>query len=276
MTMLTRPAALFGAAFAALLLLAPVCATSGGIINRWSGVFPVSPGALLEITVDVGNVDIRRSDSSQVELNGTLYNVERIDFGVIPWTAPAADRISVYARINPQFASRAAAVVDIAVPDGIRLNVEIVNGNITMVGVATADAVLKTGNGAIRVENATGFLTLETQNGKIVVNGLEGAIDARADVGPIRIVGVLLPGHASRIRTNDGDVDVTLDGVANIRLRGATENGRITATGIPGVEVTRPAEPGATGWEFSGTLGDGAASLEIDVRNGSIRVRIKP
>ena len=254
---------------AALLLVAPVCAKSGGLIATRTAAYATARDVVLEVQADNTVVNIRGSAGRQIEVTATLRNSERIDYVVQPFGTPAVERLIVWAKIDDQFEDRASAVLDITVPWDTRLEVDVGRGEINVTGPVVGDAVLKVDNGRVRVEKATSSYSIETRSGDIHVEDLKGTLNARSEVGAITASGVFLPSLPNRLETVHGDVEVTLYGEPDVRLKGATANGRIDAAGVDGLEVVGNRQ-------VSGTLGPGAATLEISVENGSIAIRTAP
>ena len=253
---------------AALLLIAPVCAKSGGLIATRTAAYTTARDVVLEVQADNTVVNVRGSAGRQIEVTATLRNSERIDYVVQPFGTPNVERLIVWAKIDDEFEDRASAVLDITVPWDTRLEVEVGRGEIHVTGPVIGDGVLRTDVGGVRVEKATSSYSIETRNGDIHVEDLKGTLDARTEVGAITASGVFMPRLPNRLETVYGDVEVVLFGEPDVRLTGATANGRIEAVGGNGLEVA--------GRQVSGTFGPGAATLDISVENGSIAIRTVP
>ena len=250
---------------AALLLIAPVCAKSGGLIATRTVTYTTARDVVLEVLADNTVVNIRGSAGRQIEVTATLRNSERIDYVVQPFGTRGVERLIIWAKIDNEFEDRASAVLDITVPWDTRLEVDVGRGEIHVTGPVVGDGVLRTDTGGVRVEKATSSYSIETRNGDIHVEDLKGTLDARSEVGAITASGVFLPRLPNRLETVYGDVEVVLVGEADVQLSGATVNGRIEAAGIDGLVVGDR--------QVSGTFGTGAATLEISVENGSIAIR---
>ena len=254
---------------AALLLIAPVCAKSGGLIDTPpTAAYATARDVVLEVLADNTVVNIRGSAGRQIEVTATLRNSERIDYVVQPFGTPAVERLIVWAKIDDEFEDRASAVLDITVPWDTRLEIEVGRGEIHVTGPIFGDGVLRTDTGEVRVVKATSSYSIETRSGDIHVEDLKGTLDARSEVGAITVSGVFLPRLPNRLETVYGDVEVVLFGEADIQLSGATVNGRIEVAGVDGLVVGDK--------QVSGTLGLGDATLEISVEHGSIAIRTAP
>ena len=68
------------------------------------------------------------------------------------------------------------------------------------------------------------------------------------------------------MRTSNGGVDVTLQGIPSVRLDASTSNGTVTSS-LP--IVTASTED----THLAGTLGEGEAELTIHTSNGSVTVQ---
>lgn len=128
--------------------------------------------------------------------------------------------------------------------------------------------------GAVEVDGATGSLVIESVNEPIVLRRITArSVDASSTNGHIRWIGAIDPGGRYRFESHNGRVVLQVPGSLDARLRittflgdfstsiPATTSGR--ATGTPGEDAERT---------FTVTFGRGAASVEIQTFNGSVRV----
>jgi DUF4097 and DUF4098 domain-containing protein YvlB len=137
----------------------------------------------------------------------------------------------------------------VRVPTGVAVEVETVNGNVTLRGLDTPASV-ETVNGSIEFE-AAGAHRLETVNGQI-----------RARLTSASWQGTL------NVETVNGTIDLTLPANFAADVRGETVNGGIQSDFPMTVE-------GRWGPKsFSGTIGGGGGRvLSLETVNGAIRLR---
>lgn len=150
-----------------------------------------------------------------------------------------------------RFARRKSVAVHwtIRVPDGIRVDVETVNGK---VGVAEAGAELRveTVNGAIEAAARAGApVKLETVNGSVTGR-----------------VGALAAGTGVSMESVNGSVTAEVAGDVNADVEMETVNGRVS-TDFP---ITVQGEAGAR--SLRGRIGTGGATMRLETVNGSVRL----
>jgi hypothetical protein len=105
--------------------------------------------------------------------------------------------------------------------------------------------VAKTQNGQIKIKGLNGEASLKTSNGQVGVHGYRGNLKAETTNGQIELVDV----HAGAVRTQNGQVHITVADGATGPISAQTSNGQMS------VKV---------GSEFGGVI-------EASVSNGSVR-----
>lgn len=138
---------------------------------------------------------------------------------------------------------------EVRLPAGVRLQVESVNGSVTIRGVDTPASV-STVNGEIEFDGV-GAHRLETVNGGIVG----------------RFTGARWTGDLA-LETVNGSIDLSLPSDFGAEIRGQTVNGGIDFGEFP---VTMKGKWGPK--TFTGTIGDGGRRVTIETVNGSVRLR---
>jgi hypothetical protein len=134
------------------------------------------------------------------------------------------------------------------VPAGARLDVDDVNGNVTVTG-AGEDSKIETVNGDVDFDGA-GASSLSTVNGKVI-----GTFSRAAWQGSMKV------------ETVNGSVELTFPADFSAELSGETVNGSIR-TDFP-ITIDK-------GWgskSFKGRIGAGGHSLKIETVNGEIVLR---
>jgi hypothetical protein len=133
-------------------------------------------------------------------------------------------------------------------------------------------------------------LRLHMQNGDALLSGLRGPLDVKNENGDIRIGGAAravraetrngsiegglrrLPSGAEvRLRTANGDLQLTLPASASADIEARTEAGDIDPGALTFSD--RDLESSGAGARFEGTLGEGAAPVRLRTENGDITLR---
>jgi hypothetical protein len=191
-------------------------------------------------------------------------------------------------RLDTSCGLRCGVTYVVSVPKGVKVSGGTGSGGVT---VETATTVaLKVRSGSIKVQGATGDITVETSSGGIEVEGAHGAVVARASSGSVRINGVTgnvvaetssggvtvreASGDGMTLRTSSGSITV-----------GVTKAQNVTATaGSGGVDVTVPAgasfdvqartDHGGTDIGIPDTAG-APSVLNLRTSNGSVTVKTR-
>jgi hypothetical protein len=131
---------------------------------------------------------------------------------------------------------------------------------------AGLNSTFRTENGAVRVENVEGRLTLVSTNGPVVARGVSGTIDASTVNGGIEIGMLKLTGD-SKIVTVNGPASLILAPNINADLEAAAVNGGVTTQdGLPLTATDR------TGRHVAGRFNDGGPRISVQTTNGGVRV----
>jgi hypothetical protein len=165
------------------------------------------------------------------------------------------------------------------------LSVRTVEGDIVVEGVS-GRVELSTVEGRVEVHGARGNITARSRGGDVTLVQVEGTVDVESGDGDLRLEdvaassvraqtldgdvhfqGSLTSGGTYLFSTHDGDADLVLPPHTGARARVSTFDGEFTSD----FPVTLQKYGGGGVFEF--TLGDGGASLEIEVFDGEIRLR---
>jgi hypothetical protein len=161
--------------------------------------------------------------------------------------------------------SSASVTYRIHVPRRAGLDVETVNGAVTVTGTR-GKAKMETTNGAIAVTDVQGDLELETVNGGIDVHRSAGALRATTTNGSIDAELSDFPDDSDlRFETTNGRVSLRLPRDARLSIDAATTNGRVqsafsVAGGQPGKHSLR------------GDINGGGGKLYIRTTNGGVDI----
>ena len=250
----------------------------------------VDRGDRLEVETHRGSITVRAwsRNSVQVRATGGPFTVEH-----------RAGRVE----IEPDWEHEAPGQVrfEISAPAWMALELTGVNTDITVVG-SDAAVSAETVSGNISLEGGNGLIELETVEGRIMVSGARGriyatsvneAVTVRSSEGPVHAETVNGAITLTGIESSDVDAE-TVNGsitfAGPIRNSGrygfATHNGGVTVTVQEGANVavsvsTFQSEFGADfpisfrgshEGDFSFTIGNGSARLDIESFQGPIRL----
>jgi hypothetical protein len=112
--------------------------------------------------------------------------------------------------------------------------------------------------GSLRVEGVQGPVTSDVQAGNFKLDGFRGPLKVSVTAGNVTATGRLESG-ASAIRCDMGSVRVLLDKSSSVRINARTSMGKVAIEG----EAIK-----------DGTLGSGAATLDIDCNMGNVKVGV--
>ncbi|PSQ81809.1 MAG: hypothetical protein BRD46_01225 [Bacteroidetes bacterium QS_8_68_15] len=117
-----------------------------------------------------------------------------------------------------------------------------------------------------------GPLDVNDENGDIRIGGAARAVRAETRNGSVEAGLLHLPSEAEvRLRTANGDLRLTLPDSASADVEARTEAGDIDTGQLNFSE--RDLESSGAGARFEGTLGDGAAPVRLRTKNGDIALR---
>ena len=120
----------------------------------------------------------------------------------------------------------------------------------------------------VDVEDVVGEITVEAVNGSVSLDRIRSRLLEAASVnGNVEFSGWIDDGGRYKLATHSGNVDVTLPEHADATVSVSTFNGGFESE-FP-VRVSDP-KPGKN---FSFTLGDGKALLQLECFEGQVRVR---
>jgi hypothetical protein len=244
----------------------------------------VAADATVTVSNISGSVRVVGGDRSDVHITGTLgRGIEKLE------VTGSGSRLDVRVIYPRQCEDCGGAEIELAVPAGVRPEVQTVSADIDVSGV----------RGDARVESVSGSITLATA----------GSVRAKSVSGEVTIRGGGPRLHASSV---SGDVEVTMDAVSDAELETVSGNvrvasalaprGRLEATSVSGnVEVALPAGTGADVEveSFSGAIrnalsreavtedmrgpgrrlqfvtGDGSARVYLKSFSGNVRINKK-
>lgn len=206
-------------------------------------------GGLLHVRTDNGSVEVRRADSSVIEIEATVRAVgrDRVEQTRIV-AEPGTDggtRVYVVWPDGQRRSNEGCSFV-IRTPDADGIDIDTSNGRVTIVGLR-GQARVDTSNGAIEIQDHAGRVWADTSNGRISLRNVAGDVVADTSNGSIEALDV-----AGKIEadTSNGRVLVRLAAGCQGPLDVDTSNGSVRVEVAPG---------------FAGVL-------DARTSNGSVRV----
>jgi len=156
----------------------------------------------------------------------------------------------------------------VRVPRSVALDVETVNGGVTLSGTRGKTS-LETTNGAIDVARVGGNIRLRSTNGGLVVADSTGTVDASTTNGGIEVDLKDVPDVSDlSFSTTNGSVTLRLPRDVRVSLDAATSNGRVSTSFEVDGDGGKPNRR-----HLSGDInGGGGGKLHIRSTNGSVDI----
>ena len=271
--------------------------------------YDLQPNGQLVAETFNGKVEIIGWDENKVDISGTKYgSTERLRDSIKIDTHNSPSSVEVRAVHPSGSTGNSGARMTIKVPkQAVVGRVTSSNGAIRIEHVGAISHV-KTSNATIRITDASGDLDARTSNAQIEVERFNGSLSARSSNGRIRAEGVtgkcdvetsnasidVRMDHATaapiRLTTSNGAIELALDKAPKSDIHAQSSNGSITLK-MPGdtaAHITADTSNSSISSEFdiltatngdrfkkdhlNGTLGNGGPAIDLETRNGSIRI----
>jgi DUF4097 and DUF4098 domain-containing protein YvlB len=274
-----------------------------GLTTREKRTFPVSGQPDLTLETFDGSIEIHSWDRNEVEVEiekramdqslidqMTVEAEQQGDRIVLRVKGPSRqeDRgVTIGVHVSP------AARLLVAVPRHLTLQVRTEDGAIrvedlagrlslgTGDGSVTADRVsgeleIRSGDGSIRVDNAEGKLDVETDDGTITLDAKATLLRARTGDGSIRtrIASGSVMADAWDVQTRDGSVTLTLPTGFNAEIDAETSDGSVRSShpDLPDRNGERNEDDRRARRELRARMGEGGHPLKIRTGDGNIRI----
>jgi DUF4097 and DUF4098 domain-containing protein YvlB len=235
-----------------------VSGTPHVIVETFNGDIDVVIGADNTVKADVTK---RGAGSTQAAAQDDLKNIQ------VNMTQDK-DTIHIIARRTNQALNigNSGARAEVQVPAGAVLDLRSSNGHLDVNG-ATGDVTARTSNGRIQITGSTGRFDLDTSNGSIEVKSDSALVTAQTSNGQIIFTGALAQGDHS-FRSSNGKITLTLPASASFRVNADTSNGRVTS------DFAVKQSGGSDEKHLLGTVGENPnISIEAHTSNSNIEIR---
>lgn len=242
--------------------------------------FPLPPDARMEVDVEGGGLTIEEAPGdAHVSFDRDGHDWE--------WTVLKLDNtyvLSVYANAVwagvPNVSLRVPPVQSLAckVAGGSLSGHDLtspleasVSGGTLQLSDTSGDLNLEAAGGAIAVSGNIPSLRAASAGGPVSIHGEVKMLDVKAAGGSVNINHALLCEGEHTVESSGGGVMLVLDADSAVAIEAAASGG--------GVDVNLPGASGearnryGTG-RYSGTLGEGSASLQVRSSGGSIRIHV--
>ena len=234
---------------------------SGKASDEWRRTYSLPKGGRLEIINVNGVIEVFPASGSQVEVLARREVRTRTEEEAKARLAKA----EMIEDVGPDHVKIEAKPGDQAASFGPRGRVSIQYRVSVPPGLATS---FRTENGAVRLENIDGRITVASTNGPIVGRGLSGSVDASTVNGGIEI-GFTAVRDDSKIVTINGPATLIVSPEIYARLvADAVNGGLITQVGLPLTSTDR------SNRRVTGRLNDGGPTIRVQTTNGGVRVGV--
>jgi hypothetical protein len=232
---------------------------SGKANDEWTRTYTLPKGGRLEIINVNGLIEVVPAAGSQVEVVARREVRTRTDEEAKARLAKA-EMVEDIGKDHVRVQMKPAERENTFGPHG-RVNIQY---HVSVPpGLATT---FRTENGAVRIENVQGRMTLASTNGPIVGRALSGSVDASTVNGGIDIALRALDGD-SRITTVNGPAALTVGADIGAELDAQAVNGGVvTQEDLPLTTSDR------TPRRVTGRLNQGGPRIVVQTTNGGVRV----
>ena len=125
--------------------------------------------------------------------------------------------------------------------------------------------MVRCSHGPVVIGPVNGEVTIESDRGPVHIRGAGGRATVRASRGDVRIEN---PAGEVLAENNRGNISVALPEGSNVRVQGFVRRGQVE-TNLP-LEVSANGQQGQV---VTGELGAGGASLQAEVKSGTLTLR---
>jgi hypothetical protein len=271
-------------ASAALLLLpltACILPASDVLERPFMRTFEVTDAELVRVRVSGGAITVTTGEPGRVEARLTARVRTRSESEADSWLADydvvlerQGAEIVIAARRKPgriwtqvfgdqgQVQFRA----EVEVPADLAVDLDTSGGALTVKGQRASAVRADTSGGGITVDGGSGDIDVDTSGGGIRVGRALSALRADTSGGSITVDYIGPSATVVGLDTSGGGITVGLDPRASLRISAETSGGGVSVDGLPLTVQSRDRR------RISGTLNDGAGTLQAHTSGGSIRI----
>lgn len=139
---------------------------------------------------------------------------------------------------------------------------------------ASTPLTVRRSSGAVHLHGLRSTVDVEQTHGDVRVEAAEGAVRVRLNNGDITVDwATLSSGIEADLETENGTIRITLPDTASAQLDVATTAGRVFSQGLAYTE--RTLQGSEAGYQFTGQLGTGAASIRARTTHGNIMLQAR-
>jgi hypothetical protein len=295
-----------------LLLLLSACAlVFAGDSSRYREDFhyayPQTAGGRFSLDNFNGSVEISGWDQNTVDISGTKYAETQSLLNAMQIEASSsgnAVRVKT-TRPDPHHGNMGAKYVirvprqttleDVASSNG-SIRADNINGNAHLttsngsihLGKINGNVDAHSSNGSIEVQDVKGDVNFSTSNGSVHADNVVGAFEAETSNGGIRARLHDTPsGHAIRLNTSNGGIDLDVESLRQNDVIASTSNGPITVRMPAATGASLHASTNSNGTvrsdfdvlihpgelskhRMEGTIGGGGPKIDLTTSNGNI------
>jgi DUF4097 and DUF4098 domain-containing protein YvlB len=203
-------------------------------------------GAITVEAVDGNTLDVE----AHITVRGVTEEAAQEALKQIEITEESSSgKVRLQARYPRELGQRGAEVTyTVRAPRTVRLNLETVNGQVTVTGIL-------------------GNVTAETMNGNVVGRGLGNAIVAATTNGDIKVQMAKVGGDGISLETTNGTIELKLPEDAKATVSARCVNGGIRISDLAFEKVGE-----GTRRKLDGTINGGGSAVKLETVNGGIRV----
>ena len=270
--------------------------------------YPQTAGGRLSVQNFSGSVEVIGWDQNTVDISGTKYAESQQLLNTLKIEASSSSNSVHVKTTHPDthhgnmgakyviHVPRRTELGDLASSNG-SIKVEDVEGNSHVTTSNGSVHLTKirgnvdghTSNGGVELNDVLGSVSFQTSNGSILAGNVEGAFEASTSNGGIHVhLRDTQGGHAIKLTTSNGAIDLQLDSPRQNDVIASTSNGSITVR-LPGsLNASVHASTNSGGsvrsdfdilmrgeiskHRIEGTIGGGGPRIDLSTSNGNIHL----
>jgi hypothetical protein len=228
--------------------------------------FTVANGGLLQITTDVGAIDINTHTKEtvliEVDISGKNEDDMEVSF------KNNADNVTIkgdFDRSGFGFGSNQIRVsYKVTVPQNYNVNLDTSGGSIEIENLK-GEVDAHTSGGSISLEDMEGDVDIKTSGGSLDLDNIIGKINAHTSGGSIKLKLPTNPTKDSKVKTSGGSITAYLAKDVAVNLSAKTSGGRVSSEfTVNGTTKKR---------SIVGTINGGGPELVLKTSGGSVRIK---